>query len=1160
MNGTNGTFPSDISNNAHFSSAPNVIDVPVKGSDAVVTIDCSELPSDPRDLCAILSGEEADPRYWIKLAFEYRHNGLVDQAIEILQDGLNSHSIQRQSAQRFHFHSLLASLFIQKSRTASTGIGETTRETKDFWHQKALQSLNDAARLNPTSATNSISKGVLSVIRSDIDKSQDGANKQFESALKDNPTNLFAMLGKGRVLYARKNYKAALVYYQKVLQARPSLVPDPRIGIGLCFWQLNMKDDAFAAWTRSAELDPSGTSAVLLLGLFWISKAFENVSDQLSFQDTYAKGIRMVSSVYKVQPMPLAGIALASYMFSSKKMDALHRTLEKVLASADLPSLKAEAFFWIARGQHFVDALDKANSFYALAKQTEPDSIVASMALGQLQMTREDITDAKLTFESVLEKQPKCIEALAVLGTIYAQEVLDSNFKGDKATLRIKARACLDKAIHLTEDNKQRSHSDPSLHFTKAMLAENESASNAIKTLEQAADIQSEAGESISPQILNNMAVVHQQEGSYDIAREVYQKAIEECIKAANSDSPLEADVLISTITYNLGRCEEMSGELDQAREIYDSLLGRYPDYVEPAARLAYLDATSGNLDKALETVKGLMNIDQSNIEVRALYGWLLGKQRRAKAAHFNEDLERKHFNHTLKYVDNYERYSLVALGNFYIKLARETRIENEATKAERHKHYDMSIKFFERALHYDPNNAYAAQGLGIAFAEHKQYQKAINIFSKVRESLRDESIFLNMGHCLCELHQYGRAIENYETALKTFHDGKDLNLYQCLGRAWLSRGREERSADHLREALRYTKLAKVEAPGNTSIAFNVAFIQFQFAEVLRNTPELNRTVLDLEEAAVGLDEAVKTFTALAEHKQPPYPKADIQQRATMGRNTTTKQLERAIQQQKDYELKNAAKVAEAKAKREEERLRKEVALEEAKKTELARQEVLVQKRKEMQEEARKWAEGKRQEEEERDAKELEKAANKKDRKSRGKKSKGEYESDEAMNDNEADSRKSKSKTKKKRTLRKPKKSKDMSDSEPEADLSEASEQDDEPSKPAKKRKLSKKYISAEMISSEEDDDMQDPESRDGAGSPSIGAQAYANEAMLNDRERDEDMNGTQVQSSGMPGAVPIEDSHAPRTNGSGASASILQDGPRDSLSMTEEPGLPAED
>ena len=83
---------------------------------------------------------------------------------------------------------------------------------------------------------------------------------------------------------------------------------------------------------------------------------------------------------------------------------------------------------------------------------------------------------------------------------------------------------------------------------------------------------------------------------------------------------------------------------------------------------------------------------------------------------------------------------------------------------------------------------------------------------------------------------------------------------------------------------------------------------------------------MDLEAAAVGLDEAIESFTEIAHSKNPPYPKNDIESRANMGRNTTRRQIERAVQTQRDYEEKNAAKLQEARMLREEDMRQKEEA------------------------------------------------------------------------------------------------------------------------------------------------------------------------------------------------------------------------------------------
>ena len=88
-----------------------------------------------------------------------------------------------------------------------------------------------------------------------MDKSAtDHVLRLFEEVLKQNPNNVIALIGKARVHYRRNQFSVALRLYQKALTARPDMNPDPRIGIGQCFWNLKMKRDALAAWERALEL------------------------------------------------------------------------------------------------------------------------------------------------------------------------------------------------------------------------------------------------------------------------------------------------------------------------------------------------------------------------------------------------------------------------------------------------------------------------------------------------------------------------------------------------------------------------------------------------------------------------------------------------------------------------------------------------------------------------------------------------------------------------------------------------------------------------------------------------------------------------------------------------------------------------------------------
>lgn len=78
--------------------------------------------------------------------------------------------------------------------------------------------------------------------------------RAFTLVLSSKPTNIIALLGKARIAYARKQYPQALRIFQQVLQLKPDAQPDPRIGIGLCFWAMEQKAKAKACWERSLEV------------------------------------------------------------------------------------------------------------------------------------------------------------------------------------------------------------------------------------------------------------------------------------------------------------------------------------------------------------------------------------------------------------------------------------------------------------------------------------------------------------------------------------------------------------------------------------------------------------------------------------------------------------------------------------------------------------------------------------------------------------------------------------------------------------------------------------------------------------------------------------------------------------------------------------------
>lgn len=288
LNGINGHGPA--SRFARFSDIPSNIDIPVSEGDAdeVVELDLAELPDDPSELCQLLENESAAKSFWIRLALAYAKQDKMDTAIEIINQGLEV----QEHENRLELLTALCWMYLWKCRGAarvrqgrlSIGYlqehvligtdGELASEArvKDYYIQQATQTVNDAARVSGTYPPLFLARGVLYLLKASLqqpsnvtagatDNSERAmlfrqASKCFDDSLKaSRGKNMLAVLGKGRIHFSMGKYGDALQCFQEVLKKAPQVTdPDPRIGIGCCYWQLGHRDEARGAWERALQV------------------------------------------------------------------------------------------------------------------------------------------------------------------------------------------------------------------------------------------------------------------------------------------------------------------------------------------------------------------------------------------------------------------------------------------------------------------------------------------------------------------------------------------------------------------------------------------------------------------------------------------------------------------------------------------------------------------------------------------------------------------------------------------------------------------------------------------------------------------------------------------------------------------------------------------
>jgi RNA polymerase-associated protein CTR9 len=860
----NGTANGDASKaptSARFSDIPSAIDIPVQGDqeDEAVEIDLEDLVDDPTELCTLFENEHAAKTYWMTVALAYAKQRKIDHAIEMLIRGGNAIQSSGNPRDKVSMICCLCWMYLWKSReaprVAPDGVNVSEAKTKEYYLQLATSSLNDAARLNPSFSPIFLARGVLLLLRASLQgpsKTAGGlgtekgellknAAKAFDDALRvSQGKNVLALMGKARTLFSMHKYPEALAAYQDVLQKRPDLVdPDPRIGIGCCFWQLGFKDDAKAAWERCLEINPDSKVPNILLGLYYLDASGHVPVNSDEFLRLYKKAmIEYTQKSFKLdKEVPITCSTFAGYFLSRKAWDNADKLAHKAIQYTDVNAVASDGWYLLARKAHYNGDLERASDYYRRADDarggTETGYLPAKFGVAQLSVMKNDLGEAKLRLEKIIQ-QSKNHEAMILLGTIYAEEIFtnqDNDIKEDRSAEMKKAIALLEGVRNSWKDSKKALSPDASVLLNLARLYETDSPEKALQCLQQVeqleieqipdseypadiseADLRTALRKFLSPQLLNNIGCFHSQAEKHDLASELFEAALGACMRAGEKDPTMDTDALVTTISFNLGRSYEARGITDKAVEVYEGLLNRHDDYTDARTRLAYIKLRKNPNKEGPDAVAKLYQENTADLEVRALYGWYLGKvHSRKRPANIAEDHEFRHYKHTLQNYDKHDRYALVGMGNLYLLQAREMRRETEQDKQKRSAIYCKAVEFFEKALSLDPKNAYAAQGVAIALVEDKKdFKTALTIFNKVRDTVKDSHLYVNMGHIFAELKQFSKAIEHYEMALTKEGKSNDPVILSCLGRTWLNRGRADRDVDSYNKALECAKKVSI--------------------------------------------------------------------------------------------------------------------------------------------------------------------------------------------------------------------------------------------------------------------------------------------------------------------------------------------------------------
>lgn len=935
----------------------------VIGSGDIVSID--ELPEDSQELVAFLEGESCGVKYWRLVLQAYIREGKFNQALGLAKLGLNADFLLQ--SDKHSLHSLMGWIHM---KMASEGIDRAANLTS--------ASQNFAQAGDSSEPNNLLATAQIHVYKDEIE----AALRIYDQLLKIDANNCYALMGKAQVILRKtQNYASALKIYQQVLVINPAIKPDPRIGIGICFWFLKDREMAIKSWDRALELDSSNFKAKVLSNLASFDSVFLNsLSDEL-FLEGYKSALNELAQL-QIQKNNdfVVLLALCSFYYSKQRHDLVEQIVSKLTSSLNRSSLDAiggklskfegqilsYGSYWLGRIAYAKGDSTQAQKYFHEATRLNDNNILAKVGLGQAQLARDSVEEAILSFESVLKTNPKCLEVIYLLGTLYAQST--SKTKKEQAIQMLERYIRLSNNRGSAVANKKEAEAllnkEPialNAYLTLSKLYESLDLTQSLTYLHKAIESRKQIKQAVPLEVYNNVGVFNFTKNNIEASINFFNLAIEGLDDPSVSEE-LRIDLRVSLL-FNLARSTEAETP-QKAVAMYEEVLQQCSSYVSAKLRLLFLSAVSAGQSSKSDIekeLKALLSENASDMEVRAFYGWFI--KTFGKNIGLKSDAESTHQKETLVEFDSHDSYALISLANIYCVMAKDLRGLKEDEK--RRKYFVRAIELYTKVLSIDPKNVFAAQGLGIVYIENKEQTKGLDILRKIRDSLNDISVYLNLGHVLTELKQYSKAIESYEVALAHFSTANDSKIHGFLGRTWYLRGIAEKSLPYLKKSLEYSQEALNLTTGvKSSYEFNVSFILFQIADFITKLPMEERSIDDINEAILTLNTGIQILNKLASEDEanPPYPKSELKARADLGETTLLNKLTASLEETKQSISELESKLEEAK------KLREEAEAKKAKEQELllaeqkARDEQMILERAKLQEQATQWAEESRQE------------------------------------------------------------------------------------------------------------------------------------------------------------------------------------------------------
>ena len=942
-NSTDGTTTNVPQSYAEYRSLmqwPSTLDIPLLSSeDEIVNIDFKQKESlldNPEDFIQLLIEENCNKSYWLTIAVNYVKVGKIKEGIRLIELSLK----EFQGSESAHLHTFLSWAYLDLAKLTSKDSNNSFRET---CLKKAEFHLQNSIQFEPIWIGNMLATIDIFYQKGEYDKALETI-QLFTKAISSNPNNkgannqpqknVFFILMKAKLLYQKGNYFGALKLFQELIILNPLLIPDPRIGCGLCYWQLGDFEMAINSWERVLELDPENFNIKILLLL---SKYHSTINDSLNdeqFIENYTSNIKDLQKIYEmnkfilqeqndrsleipefkqveeIQPSILVLLQMYYYFIEdfTTVIDIYEKKFENKLETQISKKITSISLFWAGRACFVLSDLKKALKYFQQSLNLDSKNGLSLFGLGQIQYSDSFLDEAILTFETYCTKIDKhSIEGNYVMGCLMANKListLELNTKSKDTivgqylktdTIRMKAIEYLETYIKLVNINKRSQMVSLKAYVILSQLYEQKNMFEKCifysqKIIEQLNFLKNE----INWDIYNNLGCYYFATAKYQLAKENFQLAFEKFPKDRE-------DTLQITIEYNLIRTgEELGEDTSEAISKYDDLLSKNPNSLSLKLRKAVLAKDKQSIEK-------LMEANPKNLEIRSIYSWMIKVDKS-----FDIVEEINHNKTTLEKVSDKDSHALITLGNIYINICRKLKRDSHNPNQLKLKtSYLKALKLYRNALNLDPHNVYAAQGIAIVYAGLGNHNEALQILRRCRDSINGKSVFINLAQELTEIKDYVKAIDSYNIALsKSTSDVEKADVLNLLGRVWLLRFFKDGSLDFIVKAVESNQKAIDLVTGNNfnekfamDLQFNKISLYSMLISKIVKLPSVERSVEKLETILVESEKIVSFIESTLENADlmKYFQEKDLKHVLTKYKETLLENLKETIEEQKQY-------------------------------------------------------------------------------------------------------------------------------------------------------------------------------------------------------------------------------------------------------------------